>query len=211
MTAWRTYGDTRTRTPHTHTHTHTHTTCIHYANCGVTRIRKTIRLTLMVRFLHCFGQALNRSYQAQIRTWCQTIKVIDYCIDHLWVISWKTQLISLEQEVVSCCSKSLQSKAPCDSAVYGSLDEMSPAPCLSPNPPPPPDPLPQPDPLPPTRTPLQRRQGGQGRINNITSWQGTLHCSCLEHCFLFPVSVLKISQWPPPHAHPFSERGFSVM
>ncbi len=84
------------------------------------------------------------------------------------------------------CAKSLQGEAPCGSAVYGKVDEMSPAPLpltqpppLPPNPPPPPPtpPLPLPD-------PPQRRQGRQGRIDNIIGRQGTLHCSCLEHCFL---------------------------
>ncbi len=61
----------------------------------------------------------------------------------------------------------------------------------------PPLPLPQPPPPPPTPSPYQtplplpdplppwRKQGGQGRIDDITGQQGTSHCSCLEHCFLF--------------------------
>ncbi len=51
-------------------------------------------------------------------------------------------------------------------------------------------PLPPPPPLPlPRRTPLQRRQGGQGRIDDITGRQGTSHSSCLEHCFLFNIQT----------------------
>ncbi len=47
------------------------------------------------------------------------------------------------------CSKSLQGEAPCGSAVYGKVDEMSPAPSPSPNPPPlPPTPSPNPVPFP---------------------------------------------------------------
>ncbi len=71
---------------------------------------------------------------------------------------------------VSCCTKSLQGEAPCGSAVYGKVDEMSPAPSPSPNP------LHLPNP--PALTPLQLdppmnsmtggRQGGQGRIDDIT-------------------------------------------
>ncbi len=40
---------------------------------------------------------------------------------------------------------------------------------------------------PPTRPPPlcgEDKEGGQGRIADITGQQGTLHCSCLEHCFL---------------------------
>ncbi len=44
----------------------------------------------------------------------------------------------------------------------------------------PPAPPPSPEPPPP----LWRRQGGQGRIDDITGRQETSHCSCLEHCFL---------------------------
>ncbi len=59
---------------------------------------------------------------------------------------------------------------------------------LPPAPPPPPLHSPSPcwTPLPPMH-PLRRRQGGQGRIDDITGWQGTSHCSCIEHCFLLQV------------------------
>ncbi len=85
------------------------------------------------------------------------------------------------------CAKSLWGEAPCGSAVHGKVDEISPA---HPQPPPPPPtpasnpPAPEP-PCPWTPPSLHGRQGGQGRIDNITGRQGTLHCSCLEPCFLF--------------------------
>ncbi len=64
---------------------------------------------------------------------------------------------------------------------------------MSPTPPPStPLPLPEPpaarpplQPDPPTDSTTGGRQGGQGRIDDITSRQGTSNCSCLEHCFLF--------------------------
>ncbi len=66
-----------------------------------------------------------------------------------------------------CWANSLSGEAPCDSAVY--------------NPPPqatlPPDPLPS-DPPPPWKTRRIRKNRRHYR-------QGTSHCSCLEHCFLF--------------------------
>ncbi len=72
------------------------------------------------------------------------------------------------------------------SAVYGKVDEMSPTPLPSPNPPPPcQTPIPH-------QTPQHRRQGGQGRINDITGRQGTSHCSCLEHCFLLDLLSLLV-------------------
>ncbi len=56
---------------------------------------------------------------------------------------------------------------------------------MSPAPPPAPPPSPLPLSLPRQTPSLWRRQGGQGRIHDITGRQGTLHCSYLEHCFLF--------------------------
>ncbi len=89
------------------------------------------------------------------------------------------------------CPKSLQGEAPCGSAVYGKVDEMSPAPSpLSPGPhtpgsPPPPDP-------PCPQTPPHGRQGGQGRIGDITgkglrtavalSTASCLHCNKKQTC-----------------------------
>ncbi len=66
-----------------------------------------------------------------------------------------------------------------------------PLPSPSPQPPPPTGPPPPPDP------PAWRRQGGQGRIDNITDRQGTSHCSCLEHCFLLSLwhSVARLVCW----------------
>ncbi len=69
----------------------------------------------------------------------------------------------------------------------GKVDEMSPAPSpLNPLPLPTPLPLDPPCPQPPPTDSMScGRQGGQGRIDDITEghyrWE---HCSCLEHCFL---------------------------
>ncbi len=93
---------------------------------------------------------------------------------------------------VCCCAKSLQGEAPCGSAVYGKVDEMSPAP-LPPNPLHPPNPLP---PNPPpwdthSQTPLPcGRPGGQGRIGDITG-KGlrTVVALSTASCFLFRTCV----------------------
>ncbi len=77
--------------------------------------------------------------------------------------------VTLCWSVDTCCAKSLQGEAPCGSAVHGKVDEMSAA--LLPPPPTPP--------LPPSPPPCLDprwicvcmtcgRQGGQGRINDIT-------------------------------------------
>ncbi len=73
------------------------------------------------------------------------------------------------------CAKSLQGEAPCGSAVYGRLDEMSPAP-LQPGPP-------SLDPPPMCLHELWKTR--RTRKNRRHHRQGTSHCSCLEHCFLF--------------------------
>ncbi len=104
---------------------------------------------------------------------------------HSWGHSWVWFRVALQKrqtrrkglrpkEKCSDCAKSLLGEAPCGSAVHGKVDEMSPAPYPlnppppSPNPPPTcPDPLPL-DPSCPWTTP-HRRQGGQGRIVDITS------------------------------------------
>ncbi len=75
--------------------------------------------------------------------------------------------------VYSFCAKSLQGEAPCASAVYGKVDEISSTP-----PPSTPSPTPLPCPNPPPQDPLPLeppvdsmtcgRQGGQGRIDDIT-------------------------------------------
>ncbi len=83
---------------------------------------------------------------------------------------------------VPCCAKSLYGEAPCGSAVYGKVDEMSPAPCLLP--------LPLPNPPPLTLLPgppcsLHDLWKTRGRRKNQQHYrQGSSHCSCLEHCFL---------------------------
>ena len=66
-------------------------------------------------------------------------------------------------------------------------------PCPSPNPPP----LPLPDPPPPARPPPPAWPPPKGktrrtRKNQRHYRQGTSHCSCLEHCFLF-VSAIRAS------------------
>ncbi len=77
-----------------------------------------------------------------------------------------------------CCAKSLQGEAPCGSAVYGKVDEMSPyAPSPSPTP------CPQTLGLPCPQTPPRKTR--RTRKNRRHHRQGTSHCSCLEHCFLF--------------------------
>ncbi len=67
------------------------------------------------------------------------------------------------------CAKSLQGEAPCGSAVYGKVDEMSP--------PPPPGP--------PAWTPPPPDKEDKEESTTLPTPQGTSHCSCLEHCFLF--------------------------
>ncbi len=94
-----------------------------------------------------------------------------------------------------CCAKSLQAEAPCGSAVYGKVDEMSPTPppstpLPSSNPLPPPKPPLPPDPPPPTRPPLRKTRRTR---KNRHHRQGTSHCSCLEHCFLFCSSQCPLS------------------
>ncbi len=65
--------------------------------------------------------------------------------------------------------------------------------------PPPPSPLPDPLPLldpPPSEKTRTRKNLGHHR-------QGTSHCSCLEHCFLFSVPPAKLGRRGKPS--PFSE------
>ncbi len=92
-----------------------------------------------------------------------------------------------------CCAKSLQGEAPCGSAMYGKVGEMSPAPST---PSPSPTPLPLSQPLPPAWTPSWGRQGGQGRINGITG-KGLRTAVALSNasCFLFVVRKMSFRVW----------------
>ncbi len=85
------------------------------------------------------------------------------------------------------CAKSLQGEALCGSAVYGSWTEMSPTPVEPP--PPPPSQTPQPDPPDPPMDSMQhdwwKAREDKEELMTLPMLQGTSHCSCLEHCFLF--------------------------
>ncbi len=79
----------------------------------------------------------------------------------IFLLFWCQQFAQLQNKVklttrvAANCAKSLQGEAPCGSAVYGKVDEMSPAPL--------------PDPSPRTPPPSCGRHGGQGEIGDITS------------------------------------------
>ncbi len=89
-----------------------------------------------------------------------------------------------------CCAKSLQGEAPCGSAVYMAR-------WIKCSLPPPPTPSPCPTPTP--HRLVEDKEDKKELMNKeelmTLPVQGTSHCSCLEHCFLFDSST---QQNPPP-------------